>query len=148
MELFIDFLVGNYMWFLVITIILVFSLIGYIVDSKEQKESMSLVGAVGMEQNLQALAASAQNKSILDAVNASNRNINFQNNTITEVQPTVNVQNYQNPSGMNTNQMNMNGQVNNQINNLQNNINNQMPKPNSHMVQNGNNNSSFEVLGK
>ena len=38
MDFVIDFLVGNYMWFLVITIVLIFALIGYVVDSKEHKE--------------------------------------------------------------------------------------------------------------
>ena len=38
MQTFIDFLVNNYLWFLVITIILIFALIGYLVDTYEKKE--------------------------------------------------------------------------------------------------------------
>ena len=34
MEAFQEFLVNNYLWFLVITVILIFALIGYLVDSK------------------------------------------------------------------------------------------------------------------
>jgi heme/copper-type cytochrome/quinol oxidase subunit 2 len=38
MQTFIDFLVNNYLWFLVISLILVFALIGYLVDTNEKKE--------------------------------------------------------------------------------------------------------------
>lgn len=38
MQAFIDFLVNNYLWFLVISLILVFALIGYLVDTNEKKE--------------------------------------------------------------------------------------------------------------
>lgn len=37
MQSFIDFLVNNYLWFLVISLILVFALIGYLVDTSEKK---------------------------------------------------------------------------------------------------------------
>lgn len=36
MQTFIDFLVNNYLWFLIISLILVFALIGYLVDTSEQ----------------------------------------------------------------------------------------------------------------
>lgn len=36
MQAFIDFLVNNYLWFLVISLILVFALIGYLVDTNEK----------------------------------------------------------------------------------------------------------------
>ncbi len=68
MDLVIDFLVGNYMWFLVITIILIFSLIGYIVDSKEHKEVSIFDSPQELAKNLELLAASAQNKTIGDAM--------------------------------------------------------------------------------
>lgn len=42
MQAFIDFLVNNYFWFLVISLILVFALIGYLVDTNEKKESVNL----------------------------------------------------------------------------------------------------------
>lgn len=35
MELILDFLVRNYLWFLIITLILLFALIGYLVDNKK-----------------------------------------------------------------------------------------------------------------
>ena len=37
MEAILNFLVDNYLWFLIISLILVFGLIGYIVDSYEKK---------------------------------------------------------------------------------------------------------------
>lgn len=37
MEKFVEFLVGNYVWFLVGVIVLVFALIGYLVDTKNKK---------------------------------------------------------------------------------------------------------------
>lgn len=38
MQTFINFLVNNYLWFLVVTLVLVFALIGYLVDTNEKKE--------------------------------------------------------------------------------------------------------------
>lgn len=68
----IDFLANNYIWFLVITIILCFSLIGYIVDLKEQKK-WSTYGTISKEteQNFENLAALAQNKTLTEAVQDS-----------------------------------------------------------------------------
>ena len=37
MQTFIDFLVNNYFWFLIISLILIFALIGYFVDVNEKK---------------------------------------------------------------------------------------------------------------
>ena len=37
MQRFIDFLVNNYFWFLIISLILIFALIGYFVDVNEKK---------------------------------------------------------------------------------------------------------------
>lgn len=37
METILNFLVDNYLWFLIISLILIFGLIGYIVDSREKK---------------------------------------------------------------------------------------------------------------
>lgn len=36
MQTFIDFLVNNYFWFLIISLILIFALIGYLVDTSEK----------------------------------------------------------------------------------------------------------------
>lgn len=70
MDLFLDFLTNNYMWFLVITIFLIFSLIGYLVESQEAKKA-SVYGNYnqGMEQNFEALAASAKNQTLGGAMN-------------------------------------------------------------------------------
>ena len=43
MQVFIDFLVNNYLWFLVISLILVFALIGYLVDTNEKKDEVDNV---------------------------------------------------------------------------------------------------------
>ncbi len=39
MQAFIDFLVNNYIWFLIITLTLIFALIGYLVDTNEKKQA-------------------------------------------------------------------------------------------------------------
>ena len=39
MQTFIDFLVNNYIWFLIITLTLIFALIGYLVDTNEKKQA-------------------------------------------------------------------------------------------------------------
>ncbi len=36
MQAFIDFLVNNYLWFIIVSIILIFALIGYLVDTSEK----------------------------------------------------------------------------------------------------------------
>ena len=38
MDTLIDFLLNNYIWFLVISLILIFALIGYLVDASTNKE--------------------------------------------------------------------------------------------------------------
>lgn len=40
MEKFVNFVANNYVWFLTITIILIFALIGYIYDSKKNKSNL------------------------------------------------------------------------------------------------------------
>lgn len=39
MQTFIDFLVNNYLWFIIIALILVFALIGYLVDTSEKAKA-------------------------------------------------------------------------------------------------------------
>lgn len=74
MEAFTDFLVSNYLWFLVISILLVFSLIGYLVDQSEQKKGLSSIHKIREpELNLEELAAMAQNKSLNNAVSDAMR---------------------------------------------------------------------------
>lgn len=38
MEILIDFLINNYLWVLIISLIVIFALIGYLVDSGESKK--------------------------------------------------------------------------------------------------------------
>ena len=68
MQAFIDFLVNNYFWFLVISLILVFALIGYLVDTNEKKESVNLendekeIGSVNLEQSWESSNLDELNK--------------------------------------------------------------------------------------
>ena len=72
---FTDFLAGNYLWFLVISIVLLFALIGYFVDQSEQKKGISkIVKPKEIETNITDLAAFAQNKSLNNAVSDAIKN--------------------------------------------------------------------------
>ncbi len=72
---FTDFLANNYLWFLVISIVLLFALIGYFVDQNEQKKGLSkIVKAKEIENNISDLAAYAQNKSLNNAVSDAIKN--------------------------------------------------------------------------
>ena len=83
MEAFTDFLANNYFWFLVISLFLVFALVGYLVDQSEQKKGMSRINHMPEpEMDMESLAAMAQNKSMNQAVTDAARNAN---NTITDV---------------------------------------------------------------
>ena len=42
MDTLIDFLLNNYIWFLVISLILIFALIGYLVDASTNKEDKKI----------------------------------------------------------------------------------------------------------
>ncbi len=95
MQGFTDFLVNHYLWFLIISIILVFALIGYFVDQNEQKKGVSTINKPKeKEVDLQQLASIAQNKSINSAIseaaqksvpNIPNMPMNGQANTITDM---------------------------------------------------------------
>ncbi|MCI8394559.1 MAG: hypothetical protein HFH86_03650 [Bacilli bacterium] len=120
MEMIIDFLANNYMWFLLITIVLIFALVGYIVDSREKKDLSIFESPQEMARNLEMLAMSAQNKKISEAV------LPKQNSMINQNAPVNNtIYENQNPAFMN------------QMNSLS----NPMENP-------ANQNTSFEVLGK
>lgn len=41
MQTFIDFLVNNYLWFIIISVVLIFALIGYLVDTSEKPNRVS-----------------------------------------------------------------------------------------------------------
>ena len=140
MDFVIDFLVGNYMWFLVITIILIFALIGYVVDSKEHKEVSIFDSPQELAKNLEMLAASAQNKTIGDAMKNFSVNMNPMNQSV----PTNS--NFQQPVQYSQNVMSSNStsvmNSNNMMQNSQGMMQNQMGQNLT------NSNSSFEVLGK
>ena len=93
METFTDFLVSNYLWFLITSIILVFALIGYLVDQQEQKKGVSTINKTKLpELNMEDLASIAQNKSLNNAVTDAMRNTGVvmqNNNVIKEVQNNV-----------------------------------------------------------
>lgn len=99
-----DFLVHNYFWFLVITLVLIFALIGYFVDEKERKKGLSLIDKPKEpEKNIHDLAVNAVNKSLNTAVNDSVKtptSYNEQPNTSNTITDTANPQN-NNPYGFN-----------------------------------------------
>ncbi len=75
MEKFSEFLVNNYIWFLVATLILLFALIGYIVDSKkkdkEDKEIKEVKKKTKEEETKESIKDMGS-KTLNDVVNNSN----------------------------------------------------------------------------
>lgn len=121
MEMVVDFLVHNYMWFLVTTIILIFALIGYLVEEKEYKKASTFGNfSQDIERNFERLAMQAQNQTLGNAI-MNQGNMASNQNQIYSNQP------MQQPANMNGMPMQ--------------NQNNMMNQP----VQN---NSSFQVLQK
>ena len=75
MEKIVDFIGDNYAWFLTITIILLFALIGYIVDTKRNKNDLLKKTENEIEElNLENIKVQ-EGKSLNDAVSTS-KNIN------------------------------------------------------------------------
>lgn len=75
MEKIIDFIGNNYSWFLTITIILLFALIGYIIDSKRNKNDLfKKTENELVEESLENLIV-PEGKSLAETVNTS-KNIN------------------------------------------------------------------------
>lgn len=91
MEAFTNFLANNYLWFLVIALLLLFSLIGYFVDQSEQKKGISKFNKQDEEIDLKSLVSRAQNKTINAVLNSSTNNFNTtpQNNVIMDQQNNV-----------------------------------------------------------
>lgn len=82
MEGFTTFLANNYLWFLVIAIILIFALIGYFVDASEQKKGVSsIVKPKNEEKDIHDLAKAAAHKSLNTAISDASRGIQNMNNT-------------------------------------------------------------------
>lgn len=149
MDFVIDFLVGNYMWFLVITIVLIFALIGYVVDSKEHKEVSIFDSPQELAKNLEMLAASAQNKTIGEAMSPSSQNFQVSmgpvNNTILEnngyqQQTNFSTTNFVNTPSINNTPVNMGTNFNSQG---QSNV-----GQNSFSSNETNSNPTFEVFNK
>lgn len=75
MDKFIEFVGNNYVWFLTVSILLLFALIGYIYDSKKNKNDLIKKSESELEvESLEKMAA-ANNKSLSDMVSKS-KNIN------------------------------------------------------------------------
>lgn len=91
MEAFTNFLANNYLWFLIIALLLLFSLIGYFVDQSEQKKGISRFNKQEEELDLKSLASMAQNKTLNSVLNSStiNPNSNAQNNVIMDQENNV-----------------------------------------------------------
>lgn len=101
MEAFTTFLANNYLWFLVIAIILIFALIGYFVDASEQKKGVSSIfKPKPVEKDIHDLAKAAANKSLNSAINDAGRK-DFQNQNTNTSYP-----NYNNVNNMEMPQMN------------------------------------------
>ena len=137
MEAFTTFLANNYLWFLVIAIILIFALIGYFVDANKKKKGVSsIVKQKPVEKDIHDLARSAANKSLNSAINDAGRN--FQNQNINQNQ------------NLNTSYSNYN-KVNNmempQMNNTITEMNSNQSTQNSNVNQ-ASNSVGFDVLSK
>ncbi len=147
MEAVIDFLVNNYMWFLVMTIILIFALIGYLVEDHELKKSQAYGGvSKEIEQNFERLAAAAQNQTLFDAISKTN-GMN-QMNSMNQIEPNPNY--VMNQPMVNANQSvinNQNQSMNSNINNM-NMVSNQMNMQNMNGMGQYPNNNGFQVLNK
>ncbi len=70
MQSFIDFLVNNYLWFLVISLVLVFALIGYLVDTNEKKIDVQIYDNLDETSQISAMNINdeSQNIEVLDGL--------------------------------------------------------------------------------
>ncbi len=109
MDAFTNFLANNYVWFLIISLILIFALIGYLVDSKEiksgkkikkQKEELKVVDFSTIDQSKSLnQSIKEENKTDLNLDNYVNKT-NEVNKTTEENLNTLNDSNEKN--GLNT----------------------------------------------
>ncbi len=81
MEKIIEFIGNNYAWFLTITIILLFALIGYIHDSKRNKKDLMKLSEEAIEEESLENIKVEETKSLADMVNKS-KNINPESKSI------------------------------------------------------------------
>lgn len=114
MEGMIDFLVHNYMWFLVVTIILIFALIGYIVEVREYKKVKQFGGvSKEVELNFENLAKQAQNKTLNTTVMQNNGPSSMGNPSMMNSSGNMNMGTPLQNNSMNFSQSNMGNQPQN-----------------------------------
>ena len=75
MQTFIDFLVNNYLWFIIISFILIFALIGYLVDTNEKKNKE-------MIEDNEVDAPVAQNIKVEDTTESANMDMGIEEKTL------------------------------------------------------------------
>ncbi|MBQ7030757.1 MAG: hypothetical protein IJY87_01170 [Bacilli bacterium] len=88
MEKIIDFIGNNYSWFLTITIILLFALIGYIYDSKRNKTDLLKKAENEMEEISLENIVVPEGKSLSEHVSKS-KNINQETKTVELTDETI-----------------------------------------------------------
>lgn len=77
MDKIIDFIGNNYAWFLTVTIILLFALIGYIYDTKRNKNDLLKKKETELDEEAIEKLVAPEGKSLTDAVTNS-KNINVE----------------------------------------------------------------------
>ena len=88
MENIIDFVSNNYAWFLTITIILLFALIGYIYDNKRNKNDLLKKTESELDEEALEKLVAPEGKSLADAVSIS-KNINPETKSVELVDGTI-----------------------------------------------------------
>ena len=81
MQAVIDFLVNNYFWFLILSLIFIFAFIGYLID---QKKSENEVVNEEMNSDMPRITSNVENKSLNNMINDNNANVitNVETNNI------------------------------------------------------------------
>lgn len=101
MEKIIEFVGNNYVWFLTLTILLIFALIGYIYDTKRDKEDLVKKSEDEINEEMLENLVVPEGKSLAESVNAS-KNINPETKAVELTDSTI---------------LNNNNEVNNNQNN-------------------------------
>ena len=90
MENIINFISSNYIWFIVITVILLLALIGYLVDLKKDKTTVFDAGEIIDENSLKETVEKVENVGLSEMVNknmihSDNNNVNNNENNNSSV---------------------------------------------------------------
>ena len=110
MDKFIEFVGNNYVWFLTVSILLLFALIGYIYDSKKNKNDLIKKSESELAvESLEKMAAT-NNKSLSDMVSKS-KNINPETMSVELTDKSI-LENANNPIPENTLQENISESAN------------------------------------